>query len=295
MRARTQIALLLTVWLMLLSTAARAEKTTVKLADGVYAHDAPGPEVNSGVVVGSRGIFVFNCDLKLYKELMALVREVSGGQAVKFLGNGHAAGDDVGCNGQFEDMGATIVGSQAMYNDFVAKATRMKEGLERRGGRLVYPHVSFENWLVLDLGSHKVHLIYMGKGHTEGDTVAYLPKEKVLYSTDLVFHENHPTVTEADTVNWQRILAKFRTWEIDALVPGHGPVVQGRENALKAIDALDAYFSDLRGQVQTLMAAGKKLPEIQEAVDVKKYASWGRKEVLPATVKKLYTELGGKE
>ena len=275
-----------------------AEKAgkTVRLAEGVFAWDSPGPDVNNGVVVGSRGIFVYNCDLgKTYKHLTAVIQKEGQGRAVRFLGNGHAAGDDIGCNGQFEDMGATIVSSQAMYDDLVEKGPkRYKERLEKAGGRLVYPHVSFKDRLVLDLGSHKVHMIYMGHGHTAGDTVAYLPKEKVLFSTDLLFVDNHPTITDGNTANWQKILATLRAWEVEALVPGHGPVVQGRENVLKAIDALDAYFTDLRGQIKALMAQGKKLAEIRKAVDVKKYASWGRKNTLEGTVKKIYAELGGR-
>jgi len=97
-------------------------------------------------------------------------------------------------------------------------------------------------------------------------------------------------VTDGDTANWQKILATLRTWEVEALVPGHGPVVRGRENVHKAIDALDAYFNDLRGQVRALMRQGKKLDEIQKAVNVAKYASWGRKNALAGTIKKLYEE-----
>lgn len=275
-----------------------AEKAgkVVKLAEGVFAWDSPGANVNNGVIVGSRGVFVYNCDLdKTYKHLTALIQKEGKGKTVRFLGNGHAAGDDIGCNGQFEDMGATIVGSEAMYQDLAEKGPkRYKARLEKAGGRLVYPHMSFKDRAVFDLGSHQVHMILMGKGHTVGDTVAYLPKEKVLFSTDLLFVENHPTITDGDTANWQKILATLRAWEVEALVPGHGPVVQGRENVRKAIDALDAYFTDVRGQVKAMMAQGKKLAEIQKGVDTKKYASWGRKNVLPASIKHIYAELGGK-
>lgn len=291
------LAAVLAVCLMGAGTwAAEEAEKTVKLAEGVFAYDSPGPDVNNGVIVGSRGIFVYNCDLdKTYKHLTALIEKEGKGTPVRFLGNGHAAGDDIGCNGQFEDMGAIIVSSEAMYQDLAEKGPeRYQERLEKAGGRLVYPHLSFGDRLVIDLGSHQVHMIFMGHGHTVGDTVAYLPKEKVLFSTDLLFVENHPTVTDGDTANWQRILATLRTWEVEALVPGHGPVVQGKENVRKAIDALDAYFNDVRGQVKAMMAQGKKLAEIQKGVDVKKYASWGRKNVLPASIKHIYTELGGK-
>ena len=60
-----------------------------------------------------------------------------------------------------------------------------------------------------------------------GDTAVYLPKEKVFFSSDLLFTENNPAVRNGGSVNWQRMLEKFKSSEIEALVPDHGPIVKG--------------------------------------------------------------------
>lgn len=281
--------------ILLAGTSSRAEEKLVKFTDGVYGIKGKGAKVNTGIVVGSKGVFVLNCQLDFYKGRLASIQSVSGGIPIKFVGNGHAAGDDISCNAHFEDMGATILGSQAMYKHLLVKGPKKyKKRLEKEGSRLVYPHVTFKDRIVIDLGSHKVHMIYMGKGHTIGDTVVYLPKEKVLFSSDLLFADNNPTLREGDSVNWQRILQKLKSWEIEALVPGHGPIIKGAANVKQTIDALDGYFTDIRTQVKSMMGAGKGLKEIQKGIDLGKYKKWGRKKHIARNIKVIYTELGGK-
>src|SRR3970040_1539224 len=92
------------------------QEGAIKLAEGVYAIKGPGDGINTGVVVGDRGVFVFACDLRDYDRRMQAIRSAAGGKPIRFVANGHHAGDDTMCNHLFAEQGAVIVGSRALAN-----------------------------------------------------------------------------------------------------------------------------------------------------------------------------------
>ena len=77
---------------------AQERLTPIKLAEGVYGITGPRGAMNTGVVVGDRGVFVYSCQLAEYDERMAAIRSVAGGKPIRFVANGHYAWDDTGCN-----------------------------------------------------------------------------------------------------------------------------------------------------------------------------------------------------
>jgi cyclase len=159
-----------------------------------------------------------------------------------------------------------------------------------RGRSLAPADTTFDDEMDLDLGpGREVRLMYMGKGHTIGDAVAYMPAQRVLFSADLLFVNLHPTVREGDSVNWERILERLDGLDIDWIVTGHGDIVQGKS----ILQAQAAYFETMRSRVQALMQQGMTLDEIKAGIDLGEYASWGRAEQIPDTIQVLYRELGG--
>src|SRR3972149_3950397 len=111
---RRAIARYLTLLLSFLATACFAQEAAMKLAEGVYAIKGPGAAMNTGVVVGERGVFVFACDLPDYERRLQAIRSVAGGKPIRFVANGHHAGDDTMCNHLFAEQGAVIVGSKEL-------------------------------------------------------------------------------------------------------------------------------------------------------------------------------------
>lgn len=70
-----------------------SQEGATKLAEGVYAIKGPGTAINTGFVVGDRGVFVFACDLRNYDQRIQAIRSVAGGKPIRFVANGHHAGD----------------------------------------------------------------------------------------------------------------------------------------------------------------------------------------------------------
>ena len=131
--------------------------------------------------------------------------------------------------------------------------------------------------------------MYMGQGHTIGDSVAYIPEQRVLFSADLLFVGIHPTVTAGDSVNWQRILQRLASWDIEWIVSGHGAIVQGTE----PLRTLWQYFETMRDRVRSLMREGKSLEEIQASIDLGSYSAWDgiRPTSAAEVIEQLYREL----
>jgi cyclase len=165
------------------------QEDAIKLADGVYAIKGPGSAMNTGFVVGDRGVFVFACDLPDYDRRLRAIRSVAGDKPIRFVANGHHAGDDTMCNHLFAEQGAVVVGSTELARQLLPywpkrAQQEMKSGkvkpqyLEGKTVEMAMPVLTFDEKITLDLGSHVVELLSLGKTHTPDTTIAWLPKEK---------------------------------------------------------------------------------------------------------------------
>jgi len=286
--------------------ASLGQEGAIKLAEGVYAVKGPGAAMNTGFVVGDRGVFVFACDLPDYDRRMQAIRSVAGGKPIRFVANGHHAGDDTMCNHLFAEQGAVIVGSRELANQLLpywpkrvqqelkgGKAKR--EYLEGKKVEMAMPAITFDDRITLDLGSHVIELISLGKTHTPDTTVAWLPKEKILFVADLLFVELHPTADErSDLGNWQRVLKTLAGWSPVTVIPGHGVFVPN--NGTKPLLDQDRYFDAMRKQIRAMRNAGKSVEEIKKGIraELGEFAQWPRERAIPATAEQVYRELSAR-
>ena len=305
MRWRSSVWLtLLAAFLDLVPSLARAQVSPIKLAEGVFGiQGAAGDAINTGFVVGDRGVFVYSCSIEDYDRRVQAIRSVAGGKPIRFVSNGHFAGDDTMCNHLFAEQGALVLGSKELARQLLPYwpqrvAEELKQGrvrreyLEGKKVEMAMPVITFDDKITLDLGSHVVELIFVGKAHTPDNTIAYLPKEKILFVDDLLFVELHPTAgAQADTVNWQRLLRWLAIWPVETVVPGHGAFAPG--NGTKAMLDLDRYFETMRAKVRVMKEAGKSLDEIKSGIraELGEFAKWPRERAIPGTAEQVYREL----
>ena len=291
---------------LLFPLASYGQEGTIKLAEGVYAIKGPGSAINTGIVVGDRGVFVFACDLNDYDRRMQAIRSVAGGKPIRFIANGHHAGDDTMCNHLFAEQGAVVVGSRELARQLLPywpkrAAQDLKQGrvkreyLEGKNVAMAMPVITFDEKITLDLGSHVVELISLGKTHTPDTTIAWLPKEKILFAGDLLFVELHPTVDhQSDVANWRRVLKELASWSPASVVPGHGVFTPG--NGAKPLLDQDRYFETMRNQIRAMSGAGKSVDEIKNGIrsELGEFAQWPREGAIPATAEQVYRELSAK-
>lgn len=283
-----------------------SQEAAIKLAEGVYAIKGPGAAMNTGFVVGDRGVFVFACDLPDYDRRMQAIRSVAGGKPIRFVANGHHAGDDTMCNHLFAEQGAVVVGSRELARQLLPywpkrAQDELKQGkvkpeyLEGKKVEMAMPAITFDDKITLDLGSHRVELISLGKTHTPDTTIVWLPREKILFVADLLFVELHPTADHrSDVANWQRVLKNLASWSPASVVPGHGAFAPG--NGAKPLLEQDRYFETMRNQIRAMRDAGKSADEIKNGIraELGEFAKWPRERAIPATAEQVYRELSVK-
>src|SRR5579871_3069545 len=214
------------------STKDLADKTISfeELGPGLYGYTAEG-DPNSGVVVGDESVLVVDAQATpaMAKDVIARIRTVtdkpvkhivlSHYHAVRVLGASGYAGAEIIAS---DVTRAMIVerGQQDMDSE-IGRFPRLFRGKESIPG-LTWPHIVFEKKMTLWMGRREVQIIHIGRSHTAGDTVVWLPKERVLFSGDVVEFGATPYCGDAHFSDWPGTLDAIRKLKPEKLVPGRG-------------------------------------------------------------------------
>ncbi len=133
---------------------------------------------------------------------------------------------------------------------------------EIRGLKPIEPTKTFTDEMTIDLGGRKVELRHIGPGNTNGDIVAYLPKEKILATGDAVVRPT-PYGFFSHPRSWVEVLKKMKTIPAKTIVPGHGEIMTDTDYLNVLIEAL-TFVAD---EVDRLAGEGKTLDEVRAALD----------------------------
>src|SRR5207253_934426 len=93
---------------------------------------------------------------------------------------------------------------------------------EERRARL--PAVTFRDRLVLHLGGKDVHVLFLGRAHTQGDSIVFVPQDRIAYLSEVFFAEEFPNMAQGYGVSWLSVLDEVEALEAEIFVPGHGPM-----------------------------------------------------------------------
>ncbi len=290
------------------SQADLAEKTETftELAPGIFALTAEG-DPNSGVVVGDDSALVIDARAtpRMAGDLVARVREVTDKpirhvllthyHAVRVLG---VAGYPDRVNVIASDVARAMIverGQQDMESE-IQRFPRLFRGREEIPG-LTWPTLTFHGEMTLWLGSREVRIIHAGRGHTAGDTVAWLPAERVLFSGDLVEYGATPYCGDAHYGDWPATLDRIEALGPAALVPGRGEALTTPDAIREGIAGTRAFLRDLFGIAKAGVAAGHDLKTVYDRAMAEmrpKYGHWVIFEhCMPFDVSRAYDEAKG--
>src|SRR5438552_715177 len=130
------------------------------------------------------------------------------------------------------------------------------------------PNVTYSTKKVLDLGGREVQLLFLGRGHTNGDTVIFLPKEKIVCTGDLM-ESQIAYMGDAQFDEWVTTLDALKKLNFETDLPGHGAPFKGKE----LITAFQGYLGDLMKQVASLRKQGVPAETAARQVDLSAYKS----------------------
>ena len=256
-----------------------------KLSDNAYAYTAEG-DPNSGVVIGDDAVMVLDTQATpvMAADVIRRIREVtdkpikyvvlSHYHAVRVLGASAYGASEIIAS---EDTRDLIVerGAQDMKSE-IERFPRLFRAVETIPG-LTWPTMTFKGEMTVWLGKLEVRLIQLGRGHTKGDTVAWLPAQKILFSGDLVEFDATPYAGDAYFGDWPMTLDNIAALKPAALVPGRGAALTTPEMVQRGLAGTRAFVSDLYASVKAGAAQGKDLRAIYRETHANlkpKYGQW---------------------
>ena len=173
---------------------------------------------------------------------------------------------------------------------------RLFAGAETIPG-LTHPTVTFDDEMALEVGRHRVELRHLGRGHTSGDIVVWLPEERVLFAGDLVEAQAAPYMGDAHIADWSTTtLDAVAALGAQQLVGGRGMVVRG-DGVAQAIEDTRAFLRTTFDGTRVVKEAGGTLREAFEAVHAGLEPRYGGfpifQHTMPFNVQRAWDELDG--
>ena len=260
--------------------------TFTKLSDHAYAYTAEG-DPNTGIIIGDDAVLVADTQATpaMAQDVIRRIREVTD-KPIKYvvLTHYHA----VRVLGASAYQPQQILASQDTYDLIVERGEQDKASEIGRFPRLfsnvesvppgmTWPTMTFTGKMTLWLGKLEVQLLQLGRGHTKGDTVVWLPQDRVLLSGDLVEFDATPYAGDAYFKDWPKTLENVAALKPVALVPGRGPALIGEEQVAAGLKGTGGFIADVRASVEAGVAAGKDLNAVYKDTFAKlkpKYGHW---------------------
>jgi len=289
---------------------AAKEQTLELLADGVYALTAEG-DPNVGAIEGADFLVCFEAlaTPAAARQWLSRLREHTG-KPVRYLVLSHYHAVRV--------LGASAFGADVVVtheNTRALIAERGQQDWESEYGRmprlfrdpasipgLTWPTATFTDAFTIDLGGGRGDLVlrYCGRGHTEGDIVAWLPAQKILFAGDLVEAQAALYTGDAFHFDWaSSTLDAVAALGAQTLVGGRGAVARGADACAAAIAQTRHFIDVMVTEVSAVLARGGTLKDAFSAAHAALAPGYGRwpifEHCLPFNVSRLWDELAGIE
>ncbi len=238
-----------------------------KLSDHAYAYTAEG-DPNTGIVVGDDAVMVIDTQATpvMAQDVVRRIREVtdkpiryvvlSHYHAVRVLGASGYKPEHVIASRDTYDL--IVERGEADMKSEIERFPRLFRAVESVPG-LTWPSIVFEQRMTMWLGKLRVDIMQVGRGHTKGDTVVWLPDERILFSGDLVEYGATPYTGDAYLRDWPATLDAIAALGPQRLVPGRGASLQTPAQVAAGLASTRAFVQDLVCAVELGAKAGKDL------------------------------------
>jgi len=260
-----------------------------RLSEHAYAYTAEG-DPNTGIIIGDDSVMVLDTQATpiMARSVIRHIRNVTD-KPIKYVVLSHYHAVRVlGASAYMEEGGEQIIASQDTYDMIVERGQfdkdseigrfpRLFRNVESVPPGLTWPTMTFNGKMTVRMGKLEVQLLQLGRGHTKGDIVAWLPSEKVLFSGDLVEFDATPYAGDAYFKDWPQTLANIAALKPEKLVPGRGPALQNGHQVQAGLKGTQDFVRDLYESVSAGARAGKNLRQVYEETFAKlqpKYGHW---------------------
>lgn len=260
--------------------------TFSQISEHAWAYTAEG-DPNTGIIIGDDAVLVADTQATpaMAQDVIRRIREVTDKpiryvvlthyHAVRVLGASAYGAEHILASQDTYDL---IVerGEQDKASE-IGRFPRLFAGVETVPPGMTWPTMTFTGKMTLWLGGVEVQLLQLGRGHTKGDTVVWLPGEGALLSGDLVEFGATPYAGDAYFKDWPQTLNNLAALKPKVLVPGRGAALTTPEDVAKGLAETRDFIADVYLNVCKGVSAGKDLNAIYKdtfAALKPKYGHW---------------------
>jgi cyclase len=258
----------------------------------VYSSLNGGRPFNSGIIVTSDGALVIDA---LGSEAVARAeRESIAGvtrQPIRYLVS--SPFHDQFSKGNLAYGDVFKIGHENYRTGLLSQMQAGGASVEEQRVRL--PNATYRDRMAVHLGGKEIQILYLGRAHTDGDSIIFVPQDRIAYLSEIFFSEEFPNMAGGYGVSWLEVLDKIDTLAADIFVPGHGPIPDDPRATRAGLRRLRQIFIDMRDALKTEIAKGATEDQAAAAVKLEQYAAMpnygAQREV---TVRRMYKDLTGK-
>jgi len=213
--------------------------------------------------------------------LRSEIRKITD-QPVKFVVYSHNHHDHISGGNIFKGEGAKFIGHKNV----------LKELADHPSAVTPLPDITFDDTYTLELGGRTLELSYFGKNHGASLVVMRLPKEKILFTVDIVTPRRVAFRGMPDfwPDDWIRSLKEIEQMDFDYVISGHGPETQPAIDSASIVKEQRVYLEDLMAAVKKAMDSGSHNPDVlRKTVKLPKYKNWQYyEEWLPMNIERIW-------
>ena len=259
--------------------------TFERLSEHAWAYTAEG-DPNTGVVIGDDAVLVADTQATpvMAQDVIRRIREVTDKpikyvllthyHAVRVLGASAYDASEVIASQDTYDL--IVERGDADMKSEIGRFPRLFRAVESVPG-LTWPTLTFKGEMTLWLGKLEVRLLQLGRGHTKGDTVLWLPEEETMFAGDLVEYGATPYAGDSYYEDWPGTLDAISALKPAQLVPGRGAALKTPTAVAEGVASTRAFVSDLYQAVRSAALSGKDLGATYKETYAKlkpKYGHW---------------------
>ncbi|MCO4778302.1 MULTISPECIES: MBL fold metallo-hydrolase [Lentibacter] len=281
------------------------EISFVEVGEGLWAFTAEG-DPNSGVIIGDESVMIVEAQAtpRLAHKVIEKVRSVTDKpishlvlthyHAVRVLGASAYGAPEIIMSDAARSM--VVERGQEDWDSEFQRFPRLFEGHESIPG-LTYPTTTFSESMTVYLGKRRVDIMHLGRAHTAGDAVVHVPDQNVMFTGDIVEYHSACYCGDGHFADWGNTLDNIAWFDVDAIAPGRGDALIGKEMVNAAIENTRDFVESTYRPVARVAARGGSLKEAWDACRAEcdpKFADYAIYEhCLPFNVARAYDEARG--
>lgn len=253
---------------------------TIKLAENVYGYEdirQPGFTTVSMFVVGNNGVLLADGQGSpdATRKLVEAIAKVTP-KPIKWYVVG-------------SDHGDHTAGNSVLPKDITYVVTPFSKAQMK----LDAPAMTGDRQ-VIDIGGIEVQALHLGRAHTGGDLLVYLPKQKILFMSEVYLNRVFPAMRSAYPTEWVSVINWALQMDVDRFVPGHGFIEESKASREELVEYQKAMRAVI-AEVNRLHKLGLSTDDAAKQADWGPYKEWFLVEQQgPIAVRKIYEEIEGK-